>query len=496
MKILLKLTALVLGLSMLSGCGQNEIGEKQAFSPNVVEEESQKTEPEEQKAEVLQLAGDYDSLVVSPWNCPDLNTRKMASLLYDSVVKLGPDFKAVPFLAQVSGEGSQWEIIPKENVFFTDGSPLTAKDIDRSLTLALEEGSYYRNRLENISEHRVSGNKVQVTLKEPDALFANLLTFPIAKPDKNNQYIGTGRYQFVKREENSVFLEKNPQYSGEKPSIEQIELKSLTKKGVASYSLKLGEIDCLYTEENRSDISTLSTGDYPVVKNQIIFLGANNSRGHCSNAVLRKILNQGIDREMLVQAAISSAVPASLPMHPNFYPSNQEAVKGRSVDDIRKMLTDSEIIKEGGSISLRLLYCSDTQERAKTANQIAAQLHQAGIEIKLEGKPEKEYFSALESGNYDLYLGEVLLGDDMSLRHLLMRGEHCGYGVVLSEKLLASYQTAFSGGNWDDFVKNFAEESPVIPLAFRSGTLSFSREYAFPVTATASDLFYNIDSWQ
>ena len=57
---------------------------------------------------------------------------------------------------------------------------MTAKHIDDSLTLALAEGSYYRARLENIASHKVSGDSVQVTLHQPDALFANLMTFPVA----------------------------------------------------------------------------------------------------------------------------------------------------------------------------------------------------------------------------------------------------------------------------------------------------------------------------
>ena len=497
MKPLIKLTALLLSLTILSGCGQNQIGEKQAFNPNITEEVAQPRSQKEEKAELLKIACNYDKLVASPWNCPDLNTRKSASLLYDSPVRLGTDFKAEPFLVDISGGQALWTLTPKPGIKFTDGSELTAQDINNSLAMALAEGSFYRNRLVNIASYKVVGESVQITLLQPDALFANLLTFPVAKATENG-YIGTGRYQYSFREGSSVFLEKNPSHPGPASGIEKIELKDLHKKGVASYSLKLGEIDCLYTEENRSDLTTVSTSDYPAVKNQLVFLGLNAGRGPTVNPLLRKILNLALDREALVQAALSSsAVPAENPLHPNFYPQNKELMKGRTPDITRKSLLDSGFMTEEKPLSLKLLYCSDNQDRAQTANQVSAQLTEAGIEVILDPRPEAEYFALLEAGNYDLYLGEVLLGDDMDLSHILMRGERYGYGTGISEKLLNSYRTAFaSGQGWDVFLTDFREESPVIPLAFRNGTLSFTREHSFLVTSTANDLFYNIDQWQ
>ena len=63
----------VLGLlaGSLSGCGQAQIGEKQAFSPNVTEQEQTQQE-EQQRLEQLKISGDYDLLTASPWNCAQL----------------------------------------------------------------------------------------------------------------------------------------------------------------------------------------------------------------------------------------------------------------------------------------------------------------------------------------------------------------------------------------------------------------------------------------
>lgn len=499
MKLTVRLIALLMGILMLSGCGPSTIGEKQSFNPNLTVGESQEQTQEntQQKVDTLKLPCDYDSLIASPWNCADQNSRKAAMLLYDSPVFLTQQFQAEPALVTVSGSGTQWTLTVRDGVTFSDGSALTAQEIDNSLTMAMAEGSYYRNALTNISSHKAtSDTQVEVTLNTADALFANLLTFPVAKLS-GSTYIGTGKYVYSAKGESSqdsTILKKNPSYWGEASSIDQIELISLTKKDVATYSLKLGEIDGLYTEGASSDIANLSTSNYPVISNQLIFLGANSTRGDTANAALRQAISLALDRQYLIQSAFStSAIASASPLHPNFLSSTPT----QDLEGAKKLLSDAGLTSEGSTLQLSLLYCSDGADRLQTANQIAAQLAEVGIEVTLEAKNQEEYFSTLNSGSYDLYLGEILLGDDMDLSHLLTKGERYGYGSAPSEALTAAYQTAFSTGEgWDTFVTTFQQEYPVIPLAFRNNTFSLARKYSLSVNATRNNLFYQMEDWQ
>ncbi len=494
-KIIGALVALCL---LLGGCGQPVIGEQQAFNPNLTVGESQTREAEHSTVEVLKLPCDYHSLTASPWNCTDWNSRKATTLLYDSPVHLSDRFQAEPALTTVSGSGTQWTLTVREGAVFSDGSELTAKDINDSLTLAMAEGSFYRYSLSGISEHRVNAEgQVEITLKAPDALFANLLTFPVAK-QQGESYLGSGRYRYASETENGIMLERNPDYWGPASSIPKIELVELDKKDVATYSLKLREIDCLYTEGASGDIRNLSTGDYPAVSNQLIFLGANNNRTNPANPALRRAISRAIDREYLVQAALSTSASVSvLPLHPNFEPIAGTKVEKANADEALKILREGEVLQEGDTMELSLLYCTDGSDRTQTAHQIAAQLAEIGIQVTLDGRAQEEYFSTLNAGSYDLYLGEILLGDDMDLSHLFSRGERYGYGALPSDTLMAAYQSAFATGQgWESFAEQFVQEYPVIPLAFRNGTFSFSREFSLNVNAVRSDLFFNIDQWQ
>lgn len=497
-----KLFSLLLALVLvLAGCGQQPIGEAQAFSPSATigqsGQQSQQQPVQQTRVQSLRIAADYESIVASPWNCEDLSSRKAAMLLYDSPVKLTTTFEAQPALVTVSGSGAQWTLTVREGVQFSDGSRLTAQDIDDSLTMAMAEGSYYRSQLTNIASHSVSDNTVQVTLNTADALFANLLTFPVAK-QSGGSYIGTGRYRFSAQGEEGVTLSRNTAYWGEAASIEQIELISLEKKDVAVYSLKLGSIDCLYIEGASSDITNLSASSYPVISNQLLFLGANPNRTATANAAVRQAISKAIDRTYLIETSLTtSAQPSNLPVHPGFSLLGAPAVETRDLAAAQQLLTDAGLTGEDTALSLTLLYSTDGADRTQTANQIAAQLGEAGITVTLDGRAGEDYFAALEAGSYDLYLGEILLGDDMDLSHLWTQGERYGYGVKPSQQLLAAYQTAFSTGEgWDSFAQLFLQEYPLIPLAFRNGTFCFSREFSLDVLAVRSDLFYNIDGWQ
>lgn len=215
-----------MGILMFSGCGPSTIGEKQSFNPNLTVGESQEQTQEntQQKVDTLKLPCDYDSLIASPWNCADQNSRKAAMLLYDSPVFLTHAISGRTCLSDCFWfrntvvTDSSWD-----GVSFSGGSALDSTGHDNSLTMAMAEGSYYRNALTNISSHKAtSDTQVEVTLNTADALFANLLTFPVAKLS-GSTYIGTGKYVYSAKGESSqdsTILKKNPSYWGEASSID------------------------------------------------------------------------------------------------------------------------------------------------------------------------------------------------------------------------------------------------------------------------------------
>ena len=233
-----KLFSLLLTLVLLlTGCGQQPIGEVQALQPRAQPSASRGSRANSSRfsrpgCRACASRPTTRALWPLPGTVRNLSSRKAAMLLYDSPVKLTTTFEAQPALVTVSGSGTQWTLTVREGVQFSDGSQLTAQDVDDSLTMAMAEGSYYRSQLTNIASHSVSGNTVQVTLNTADALFANLLTFPVAKLS-GGSYVGTGRYRLSTQGEDSVTLSRNAAYWGEAASIEQIELVSLEKKDVA-----------------------------------------------------------------------------------------------------------------------------------------------------------------------------------------------------------------------------------------------------------------------
>ena len=78
--------------------------------------------------------------------------------------------------------------------------------------------------------------------------------------------------------------------------------------------------------------------------------------------------------------------------------------------------------------TLTLLVNSENTARVAAAERIAGQLRSTGLKITLEKLAFEDYTLALEQGQFDLYLGEVVLTADFDLSPLLLSGAALNYG--------------------------------------------------------------------
>ena len=102
---------------------------------------------------------------------------------------------------------------------------------------------------------------------------------------------------------------------------------------------------------------------------------------------MRQAISKALDRSYLIETSLStSAQPSNLPVHPDFSLLSTPSVETRDLQTAQQLLTDAGQSGEGTSLSLTLLYSTDGADRAQTANQIAAQLSEAGITVTLDGR--------------------------------------------------------------------------------------------------------------
>lgn len=489
-----KLMAAVCAAALaLTGCAPAPTQPMEVFSPDQTVGQSQQQPVS--RLEELRIPCDLTQ-GTTPWQTTDQNTRQASNLVFDSLVRLSPAYQPQLSLAQeISTQDNQtFRITLRAGVVFSDNTPLTPQLVEQSLVQAMAEGSRYQQSLSAISSHRITEDGVlEIVLISPDQDFPNLLTFPVAKQGEQG-YLGTGRYRYLAREGQQLVLERNPSHWGEPSSIPRIRLVQLPSQEIAPYSLRIGEIDCLYSDLSGEELNALSTSSAPVELNHLVFLGVNCRRGAMQQVELRQALSAALDRQALVQTVYSAkAAPAYTPFLPTYY--RLEGIAGLAEDPDQAAALLAQAGEEG--LTLSLLYHSGSGVKTNLAQQLAAQLGERGITLTLEGRSYTDYLAALRAGGYDLYLGELEIPDNMDLSHLLQQGEGYGYGAAPSQALTQSYSGLRAGTvPVQDFVTAFVAELPAIPLLYRQGVAAFSRELALEVQATKQDLFYNIHQWQ
>ena len=97
----------------------------------------------------------------------------------------------------------------------------------------------------------------------------------------------------------------------------------------------------------------------------------------------------------------------------------------------------------------------------------------------------------MQAGQFDLYIGEVKLYNNMDISPFL-EGGAVSVGIQQSEALTLSYEAFRANMSAAGaFEQQFAAEMPWIPLVWRSGTVVSSRSVS-GLSASISNLFYSL----
>ncbi|MBE6882097.1 MAG: hypothetical protein E7489_03745, partial [Ruminococcaceae bacterium] len=160
--------------------------------------------------------------------------------------------------------------------------------------------------------------------------------------------------------------------------------------------------------------------------------------------------------------------------------------------------------KRGKRISLKLIVCNESTVKVNLANAVAEMLLEAGIEVNVSALSYGSFMTALENGNYDLYIAEMRLGADMDLSPILTPYEYqwedfdyINYGVPNSEKLYLNWLGFMNGTvTPSEFAAYFEEVTPFAPLCYTKGCAVFNRDLPFTLFGTDFDMFYNIAEWK
>ena len=223
-----KIMAVALAMAcLLTGCWQEELPEEPEDVLPPFEEEP---EEESQAALPERFALPYmPGRSLDPVDCADGMQQVAASLLYEGLFRLDGSFEPQPCLCisyTHDETASRYTFSLRPGVQFSDGSPLTGRDVKSALERA-RASERYRSRLSGITSISASGDSVTISLNGPNTAFPALLDVPIAKPggqEGGGVPLGTGPYFFAGEETGAYLIANQSWWRGEDQPVDRIAL--------------------------------------------------------------------------------------------------------------------------------------------------------------------------------------------------------------------------------------------------------------------------------
>ena len=355
---------------------------------------------------------------VNPLFAPLNDTdRDLAALVFSGLTRLGPEGEVLPDLAdswEISDDGLAYTFHLRQDVTWDDGVAFTAEDAIFTFELLADQdlpsdptlGQLWRQ----VSCSAPDEFTLLCELPEPFAPFlahAIIGLLPkhilegttgatIADSPFNQIPVGTGPFRLAQLDQTTAIMRANPNYYGEPPAVDKIELRFYPDPSTAAAALSRDEVQGLLLGPSASqedfDLLTSTSGlrAYTANRTAYTILFLNNSQPPFDDKALREAVALSINVDDIIGKLLGSrAVRADSPMVPGTWAFNpQLEPKPRDLEEAGSLLdeagwkmTDRGIRqKEGKELRISLMTDQDPL-RIALAQEIANQLAETGIQV-------------------------------------------------------------------------------------------------------------------
>ncbi len=489
------------------------------------------------EADKSQSKKDYITLLYSvadtfnPYTAKTDINRQLCKLLYEPLIKLDNEFNPVLSVAESAEVSGNKCTVKIKDLIFSDGSKVTADDVVYSANKARAEGSQYAASLyEVVSVSAANSMTVEFTLSKKDPYFKNLLTFPIIKSGSDSVTdsdsvlqppVGSGRYKVADDRQSLV---TNENYYGKKAQIKKILLINAPDSESVAHYVEIGAADVYYNNVWGDEILRMSGKKIDINSNNLIYIGINQNYGILAENALRQALSSGIDRTKLCRDSFyNNALPATGFLNPVWEPVKavqniQITAKNEiTVENLEKIGYNSldrsgnRVNSNGSKLQLTMLVNSENRIKVAAANEIASQLENYGIKITVIEKTYEQFKTCLSSGNFQLFLGEIRLTDNMDISSMVTEGGSAAFGIkktvteegeeaedpetkpnTAGEVVSGFYESKYTAA---DVAAVLQSEMPFIPLCYKTGVLFYSDNIENVLNSSASDIYFSIESY-
>lgn len=371
-------------------------------------------------AETLRVAMGYDPVSLDPIASSDNGSIWTQLLIFDTLIRPDASGEGLePGLAEswtVSDDGLALTFKLRE-AKFSDGTPVTAEDVQFSIERAASEASSWGRFYRPITGFKiVNDHEIVMTLTEPfTPAFNNLALFaaailPKAQVEaKGDAFftapVGSGPFMLKGWTRGSkIELARNPHYWQEgKPFVDDAVLEVVAEPSARAIKLEAGEVD-VSLDPPINQLKDLDAKD-GISVGQIIpyradFVQLNTTRKPFDELLVRQALNLAVDKEGLVQGVLygagkpaASAMPVMAYADPDLKPWPYDPARAK------------ELLAEAGypdGFEAQLLVDSGAATSRNAAVALQAMLLQVGVKLKVQMLESGTQWETTKAGNYDM----------------------------------------------------------------------------------------------
>jgi ABC-type transport system substrate-binding protein len=253
--------------------------------------------------------------------------RDLTELIYSGLMKYDENSKIVPSLAkdyEIKEGGKIYEIYLRENLFWSDGTPLSADDV--IFTVETIQNSDFKSPLRinwfGVEVEKISDSGVRFKLKNPYPPFLENLTlkiipkhiwenvpaqnFPLAI--YNLRPVGSGPYKLkeIEQEEQgfikSLTLVSNPYFFGKKPYIPKIKFLFFDQEDKLIEAVKKGKVEgfSLLTSMVNVDLKKYNIYNLSLPRYFAVFFNP-DKLNLFKDKNLRQAFNYGTNKEEIIK---------------------------------------------------------------------------------------------------------------------------------------------------------------------------------------------------
>ncbi len=469
---------------------------------------------------------------INPILSNNAQIQNISKLVYEPLLSVDASYKIELCLAKEWSKLNQtsYVIKLKDNINFSDGNKLTAKDIQFTIDKLkdVNVNSIYTYNVQNvISVEVIDDNTIRINLDKEVPFFEYNLTFPIMSSkfyenedfittSKNNNPVGTGKF-VVENDNGNITLKLNNSWWNKEEKdckLSQIQIIKYSNMGEVYKAFKIGNVDLISTDslsiENYIGTIGYNLKDYKGRELDYIALNCNNEE--LANKEVRQALFYAIDKQNIVSAIYQDKYYSSnFPLdYGNYmyqdgkieYEFNIERAKTILIEngwEFKNRTWQKVINYRTLRLNFNLVVNSSNEKRVEVAENIKNSLETLGIKINIIKANDATYERYLENKNYDIILTGKYVPLSPDLSSYFGDNNLANYNNEIAKQILNDInhirEEKVLKEKYNNLIDIYKEDIPYVYLYWNRSSLVCSSKLMGDIKPNRYNLFYNIDTW-